>query len=166
LHHADQLMSFATYRLREAERQQREAENSWRDIRGSGWGKVAETHMEDPRWLDFIAAVRSGDSPGLTWVRYLAELEHERPQKVMQAATEEVEPAARAPSKKALKLARHRQTVALINGQRTDGNAELQRRIQKRRQQQVEAEVKAMAARWRVNRGVAAALVPLLPLEL
>ena len=74
--HADQLMPLATYRLREAERQQREAENSWRDIRGSGWGKVAETHMEDPRWLDFIAAVRSGDSPGLTWVRYLAELEH------------------------------------------------------------------------------------------
>ena len=83
LHHTDQLMSLATHRLREAERQQREAENSWRDIRGSGWGKVAETCMEDPRWLDFIAAVRSGGNPGLTWRQYLAALEHGRLQQVI-----------------------------------------------------------------------------------
>ena len=90
---------------------------------------VAETHMEDPRWLDFIAAVRSGEYPGLAWVRYLAQLEHGRPQKVMQAATKEVERVACAPSNKVRKAARHRQIVALISGQRTDGNAELQRRI-------------------------------------
>ena len=56
--------------------------------------------------------------------------------------------------------------MALLNGQRTDGNAELQRRILKRRQQEEKAEVEAMAERWKVNRGVAAALVPLLPPEL
>ena len=70
-------------------------------------------------------------------------------------------------SKKALKLQEHRRNVALVLGQqRTGAEADVQRRIQRRRQQQDEAENRAWEARWKNNRGAAAALVPLLPPEL
>ena len=144
--------------------------------------------MGDTRWVDYIVTVRRSGNPSLTWSQYLAALEHGRPQQVShperpyprepypreqqrqphagQAATKKVEAAARAPDKKALKLEKHRRNVALILGQRTDEEAEVQRRIQRRRRQQEETDCQAMAKRWRDNRGVAAALVPLLPPEL
>jgi hypothetical protein len=37
-----------------------------------GWGNVAETFGEDPRWTDYIAEVRRGTS--LTWKQYTAAL--------------------------------------------------------------------------------------------
>ena len=67
-------------------------ENSWRggrlDEAGKiryGWGNVAETFGEDPRWTDYIAEVRRGTS--LTWKQYTAALEEnalnlQRPQQV------------------------------------------------------------------------------------
>ena len=60
-------------------------ENSWRggqlDEKGKiryGWGNVADTFMEDPRWTDYITEVRRGDNPSLTWKQYTAALEYQR----------------------------------------------------------------------------------------
>ena len=36
-----------------------------------GWDKVADTFMEDPRWEDYIKAVKCGDNPTLTWRQYV-----------------------------------------------------------------------------------------------
>ena len=136
----------------------------------SGWGRVAETFMQDPRWVDYIVAVRRGDNPSLTWRQYVAALEYRRPQQGSHQERHhqrepqsqgpqsqgpqsqglqrqpQMEAAARAPSKKALKLQEHRRNVALVLGQqRTGEEAEVQRRIQRRRQHQDEAENRAMA---------------------
>ena len=53
-------------------------ENSWRagllDDKGKiryGWGNVAKTFGEDPRWTDYITEVRCGDNPNLTWEQYV-----------------------------------------------------------------------------------------------
>ena len=43
---------------------------------------VAETFMGDPRWVDYIVAVRRGGNPSLTWRQYIAALEYRRPQQV------------------------------------------------------------------------------------
>ena len=151
---------------------------------------MADAFMQDPRWNDYTKEVRCGDNPSLTWKQYVAALEYKRPQQgshqerhwshhltmsqrepQSQGPRSQVpqwmEAATRAPSKKALKLQEHRRNVALVLGQqRTGAEADVQRRIQRRRQQQDEAENRAWAARWRNNRGAAAALVPLLPPEL
>ena len=57
------------------------ADNAWRggrlDEEGNiryGWGNVADTFMEDPRWTDYIETVKHGDNPSLTWKQYTAEL--------------------------------------------------------------------------------------------
>jgi hypothetical protein len=102
LHHSDdQLMLLASPRPADAAGQQlREVENSWRGrqavggsqsgwgrqaVGGSGgsqngWGRVAETFMGDPRWEDYIVAVRRGGDPSLTWSQFLAAVEYGRPQ--------------------------------------------------------------------------------------
>ena len=36
-----------------------------------GWDKVEDTFMEDPRWEDYIKAVKCGDNPTLTWRQYV-----------------------------------------------------------------------------------------------
>ena len=70
-------------------------------------------------------------------------------------------------SKKALKLQEHKRRVALALGQqRTSEEADVQRRIQRRRRKQEEEDYRAMAMRWKNNRGAAVTSVPLLPPEL
>ena len=83
LHHARECHDPATWGV---------AENSWRggrlDEAGRiryGWGNVADTFGEDPRWTDYIAEVRRGTS--LTWKQYTAALyqnalDLQRPQQV------------------------------------------------------------------------------------
>ena len=83
LHHAREWHDPATWGV---------AENSWRggrlDEAGRiryGWGNVADTFGEDPRWTDYIAEVRRGTS--LTWKQYTAALyqnalDLQRPQQV------------------------------------------------------------------------------------
>ena len=36
-----------------------------------GWDKVEDAFMEDPRWEDYIKAVKCGDNPTLTWRQYV-----------------------------------------------------------------------------------------------
>ena len=83
LHHARECHDPATWGV---------AENSWRGGRVDeagriryGWGNVADTFGEDPRWTDYIAEVRRGTS--LTWKQYTAALDEnaldlQRPQQV------------------------------------------------------------------------------------
>ena len=76
LHHVRQCHDPATWGV---------VENSWRggqlDEEGKiryGWGMMADTFMQDPRWTNYITEVRRGDNPSLTWKQYIAALEYQR----------------------------------------------------------------------------------------
>ena len=169
------------------------ANNSWRggvtDHYGkaqSGWGKVADAFIEDPRWQDYMRVVESGLTPGLTWWQYVAAVENTRrwsnheerhwthhlarapPEPQAQAPRSQaprwMEAAIPVPDKKALRLKEHRRRVALISGD--DEEAKCKQRIMQRRRILEEAERRAREARWSRNRGQAAEAVPELPKEL
>ena len=78
LHHVREWQDQATWGV---------VDNAWRggllDEEGKiryGWGNVADTFMEDPRWTDYIKTVKYGDNPSLTWKQYTAALEYKRQQ--------------------------------------------------------------------------------------
>ena len=78
LHHVREWQDQATWGV---------VDNAWRggllDEEGKiryGWGNVADTFMEDPRWTDYIETVKCGDNPSLTWKQYTAALEYKRHQ--------------------------------------------------------------------------------------
>ena len=141
--------------------------------------------MGDTRWVDYIVAVRRGGNPSLTWSQFLAALEHGRPQQVshperphprepypreQQRQPHAGQAATSNPSKqdkRDRKASTHRQNVTNYHeSQRSNEEAEVTRRIFRSRQQQEEADAQDMAARWKNNRGEAAASVPHLPQEL
>ena len=70
-------------------------------------------------------------------------------------------------SRKTQRLLEHRRRVATTLEQQSTGEeAELQRRIGRRRRKEEAENCRAMAMRWKNNRGEAVASVPLLPPDL
>ena len=133
------------------------AENSWRCVQTDhygkaryGWGTVADTFMQDPRWQDYMRVVRSGLSAGLSWKQYIAAIEntqrwgnHEArhwthhlartpPQLQAQEPRSQVprwmEAAIPVPTKKELRLKEHRRRVALMSGS-DDAEGKCRKRI-------------------------------------
>ena len=174
-------------------------ENSWRagllDDKGKiryGWGNVAKTFGEDPRWTDYITEVRCGDNPSLTWEQYVdalitrdgrtiypnghEERQWQRGKRSQEPQSQTPRPQAKAvaasklpygqTSKKAFKAQEHKRAMAL-SLEKQSTIASMARYAEELQKQKVEEDNRrAMAKRWTDNHGEKAASTPHLPQEM
>jgi hypothetical protein len=187
LHHVREWVDQATWGVQE---------NSWRagllDDKGKiryGWGNVAKTFGEDPRWTDYITEVRCGDNPNLTWEQYVDALitrdgqaiypnghegrQWQRGKRSQEPQSQTPRPQAKAiassklpygqTSKKAFKSQEHKRAMAL-SLEKQSTIASMARYEEELQKQKVEEDNRrAMAKRWTDNRGEKVASTPHLP---